>query len=141
MSDLDTPKRTAIEVLEAGYDAFNRRDTGRLRQLLTDDFQWNEAEGVPGRKVCDSADEFLAYIDGFDQLWEDFSFEPLRIEPSAGGAFVVKVRGVGRGKASGHQAELLIHHVWRLRGGRVERMDAFLDEHEAADAADAPRES
>ena len=46
-----------------------------------------------------------------------------------------KVRASGRGRASSEAVELEIHHVWRLRGGLFARMDAYLDEGEALEAA------
>lgn len=127
--------RTPAEILAQGYDAFNRRDTGLLRELLTEDFSWNEAEGVPGRRDCSSAEEFISYCLGFDLLWESFAFEPLAMTPAPSGAVVASVRGEGRGRASGQAAVLEIHHVWRFRDGRAARMDAFLDPADAADAA------
>lgn len=123
------------EVLALGYDAFNRRDTDRLRELMVEDFRWNEAEEVPGRKVCRSADEFAAYIEGFERLWDEFSFELRELAPGAGGTILATVRARGKGRASAHAFELTIHHVWRFRQGRVARMDAFLDPRHAADAA------
>lgn len=136
MSDSADPHSADHEQLLAdGYDAFNRRDTDRLRELMVADFQWNEASEVPGRKVCRSADEFASYTEGFDQLWEEFSFEVLDLEPGAGEAVIAHVRGRGKGKASTHAFELTIHHVWRFRDGRVARMDAFLDRQDALDAA------
>ncbi len=126
---------THDELLAAGYDAFNRRDSARLRELMVEDFQWNEAEEVPGRKVCRSAEEFVAYMEGFDRLWDEFSFELVDLTPGAGDTLLATVRGRGRGKASPDAFELTIHHVWRFRDGCVARMDAFLDERDAADAA------
>jgi ketosteroid isomerase-like protein len=126
---------THEEVLAEGYDAFNRRDTARLRELMVLDFQWHEAAEVPGRKVCRSADEFAAYIEGFERLWDEFSFDLLALAPGAGDTLLATVRGRGRGKASPDAFELTIHHVWRFREGRVARMDAFLDPMDAADAA------
>jgi ketosteroid isomerase-like protein len=126
---------THERVLAEGYDAFNRRDTARLRELMVADFQWHEAAEVPGRKVCRSADEFAAYIEGFERLWDEFSFELLELAPGAGDTLLATVRGRGRGKASPDAFELTIHHVWRFREGRVARMDAFLDPIDAADAA------
>lgn len=123
------------QLLVEGYDAFNRRDTHRLRELMVADFHWTEAAEVPGRKVSRSADEFATYIEGFDRLWDEFSFELLNLEPGAGDALIARVRGRGRGKASAHEFELTIHHVWRFREGRVARMDAFLDRRDAMDAA------
>ena len=99
------------------------------------DFQWHEAAEVPGRKVCRSADEFAAYMEGFERLWDEFSFELLELAPGAGETLIATVRGRGRGKASPDAFELTIHHVWRFREGRVARMDAFLDPMDATDAA------
>ncbi len=129
----DTP--THEEVLARGYDAFNQRDSARLRTLMVEDFQWNEAAEVPGRKVCKSANEFLAYMLGFERLWDEFAFELLETTPGAGDTLLATVRGRGRGKASTHEFELTIHHLWRFRDGKVARMDAYLDPQEAADAA------
>ena len=123
------------ELLANGYDAFNSRDSARLRELMVADFQWHEAAEVPGRKVCRSADEFAAYMEGFERLWDEFSFELLEVAPGAGDTLLATVRGRGRGKASPDAFELTIHHVWRFREGKVARMDAFLDPMDAADAA------
>jgi ketosteroid isomerase-like protein len=136
VSDPSLPETlTHEQVLAEGYDAFNRRDIDRLRELMVADFQWHEAREVPGRKVCHSADEFAAYTEGFDRLWDEFSFELMDLEPGAGDALIARVRGHGKGKASTHEFELTIHHVWRFRDGRVARMDAFLDRRDAMDAA------
>ena len=126
---------THDQLLAEGYDAFNRRDSARLRELMVTDFQWHEAEEVPGRKVCRSADEFAAYMEGFDRLWDEFSFELLELTPGGGDTLLATVRGRGRGKASPDAFELTIHHVWRFREDRVARMDAFLNERDAAHAA------
>ena len=123
------------QLLAEGYDAFNRRDADRLRELMVADFRWTEAAEVPGRKVCRSADAFAAYLEGFERLWDEFTFELLDLQAGAGDALIATVRGRGRGKASTHEFDLTIHHVWRFREGRVARMDAFLDLRDAMDAA------
>ncbi len=136
MSDPAAPDTlTHEELLAQGYDAFNRRDTERLRELMVTDFRWNEAKEVPGRKDCESADEFAAYMEGFERLWDEFSFELLNLEPGTGDVLIAEVRGRGKGRASTHEFELTIHHVWRFREGRVARMQAFLDKRDAMDAA------
>jgi ketosteroid isomerase-like protein len=126
---------THDDLLREGYDAFNRRDSARLRELMVEDFRWHEAEEVPGRKDCRTADEFAAYLDGFDRLWDEFSFEVLKLSPGDRKTILATVRVRGKGKASPDAFELTIHHVWRFREGRVARMDAFLDRRDAADAA------
>jgi uncharacterized protein len=129
---------STLGTLKAGYAAFNDRDADRLRELMVDDFSWNEAEEVPGRKACVSAEEFLAYMMGFEQLWDEFMFEPIGLEQISDETVLAQVVGRGRGKAGGDPVELEISHVWRFREGKVARMDAFLDPADAADAARQP---
>ena len=125
-------------VLTAGYAAFNRRDPDALRELMVNDFRWNEAEEIPGRKRCESADEFAAYMMGFDLLWEEFSFEAVDMTLVSEETILARVLGRGRGKTGADPVELEIFHVWRFREGKVARMDAFLYPGQAADAAGAP---
>lgn len=128
-----------VETIRAGYDAFNAGDVERLAQLALPEFEWHEAREVPGRRVCRNRDEFVDYLRGYALLWERFSFEPLRFEGD-GGVLLAEVTARGRGRASGEEVELRVFHVWRVRGGRAARMDAFFDEREAREAAGLPDE-
>ena len=123
------------QILDRGYAAFNRRDHDTLFDLMEPDFVWHEALEVPGRKAAVGRDEFAGYMRGFDRLWEDFAFEILEVDEMGDEVALAKMRAHGRGRASGEQMELDIYHLWRFRNGRVARMDAYLDEHEARDAA------
>ena len=129
-----------IETTQVGYGEFNARDFDALVARLTPDFVWNEASEIPGPKSSVTRDEFVRFMRGFDRLWDDFRFEPLTLsegKPDRDGDEVVyaKVRALGRGKASEEEVEFDIHHVWRLRNGLFARMDAYLDEGEALEAA------
>jgi ketosteroid isomerase-like protein len=125
----------AQEILERGYDAFNRGDVEALLEMMEPDFVWHEAEEVPGRKTAIGRDEFADYLRGFERLWESFEFELLVLEDLGDHTALAKMRTNARGRASGEQMELVIYHLWRFRNGRVARMDAYLDENEARDAA------
>lgn len=129
-----------IETTQVGYGEFNARDFDALVARLTPDFVWNEASEIPGPKSSVTRDEFVRFMRGFDRLWDDFRFEPLTLsegKPDRDGDEVVyaKVRARGRGKASEEEVEFDIHHVWRLRNGLFARMDAYLDEGDALEAA------
>jgi ketosteroid isomerase-like protein len=132
----------AQQILDRGYGAFNRGDVEALLEMMEPDFVWHEAEEVPGRKTAIGRDEFAGYVRGFERLWEDFSFELLELDDLSEDTALAKMRARGRGRASGEPMELVIYHLWRFRNGRVARMDAYLDENEARDAAataqDAP---
>ena len=131
------------ETIRTGYGEFNARDFDALMARLTPDFVWNEAAEIPGPKSSVDREEFVRFMRGFDRLWEEFGFEPVELlEGGSDGAgeqtVYVKVRAHGRGKASSEQVEFEIHHVWRLREGLFARMDAYLDEAEAREAARLP---
>jgi ketosteroid isomerase-like protein len=125
----------AIDNATAGYQNFNREEFDELLARMTEDFAWHEAPEIPGRKSCANREEFARYMRGFDQLWEEFGFEPLELIESPDDALYVRVRLHGRGKASANDMELEIHHVWRLRDGLFASMHAYLDEGEARAAA------
>jgi ketosteroid isomerase-like protein len=129
------------EILDRGYAAFNRKDHDALFELMEPDFVWHEALEVPGRKGAVGRDEFAGYMRGFERLWEDFAFEIVEVDEMGDDMALAKMRAHGRGRASGEQMELEIYHLWRFRNGRVARMDAYLDEGEARDAAQLEREA
>jgi ketosteroid isomerase-like protein len=128
---------TPEEILRRGYEAFNRGDAEVLYAMMEPDFVWHEAPEVPGPKEAIGREEFAGYLRGFDRLWDEFSFELVEVvEPEREDEPVLaRVRGRGRGRGGGAEVELEIFHVWKLHGDCVARMDAFLDERAARDAA------
>ena len=131
----------SIEKTRVGYGEFNARDFDALFARLTPDFVWNEAAEIPGPKSSVTRDEFVRFMRGFDRLWDGFAFDPVELSEGKiedGGREEIvyaRVRAHGRGKASEEAVEFEIHHVWRLRDGLFARMDAYLDEGEALEAA------
>lgn len=124
---------------KAGYADFNRQDFDSLLARMAPDFQWHEAPEIPGRKACRDREEFARYMRGFDKLWDEFSFEPQELVEADADTLYARVLLRGRGKASAHDMELEIHHVWRLRDGLFASMNAYLEEDEArAEAGVAP---
>ncbi len=124
-----------IEATEAGYREFNAGDVEALSARLAPGFQWNEASEIAGPKSCASREEFVHFMRGFPLLWDEFRFEPLELEPGSHELIYARVRASGRGRASEEAVEFVIHHVWRVENGLYARMDAYLDEHEAREAA------
>jgi hypothetical protein len=121
--------------LAGGYEAFNRREFERLLAMVVDDFVWNEAAEVPGRKLCTGRDEFAAYMREFTSAWDDFSWEILGGEALDDETVIARVRGTGHSHKTGSPVEVVVHHVWRLRDGKLARMDAFIDGRRAREHA------
>lgn len=125
---------TVADNARAGYEEFNRRDFDALLARMTEDFSWHEAPEVPGPPSVSSSAEFAHYLRSFDAFWERFRFEVTELE-EADDSLYARVVLRGRGKRSGADVALEIHHVWGLRGGRFASMRAYLDEGEARAAA------
>jgi ketosteroid isomerase-like protein len=125
---------TATDSALAGYEDFNSQSFDALLRRLTDDFSWHEAPEIPGPKAVDSRAEFARYLRGFDQLWDEFRFDVREIR-EAGDTLYVRVLLRGRGRASAHDLELEIHHVWQVRDGLFAGMRAYMDRGEALAAA------
>ena len=124
-----------IEATREGYREFNAGDVDALVRRMRPDFQWNEAAEIAGPKNCANRDEFVRFMRGFDLLWDEFSFDPIELESPTEDLIYVRVRARGRGKASEEAVEFDIHHVWRMEDGLYARMDAYLEEDAAREAA------
>jgi ketosteroid isomerase-like protein len=118
-----------------GYEAFNQQRFDDLLAAMVPDFEWHEAAEIPGRKSCQSREEFARYMRGFEQLWETFRMDPQELIAAGDDTLYARILMTGRGKASADDVEFEIHHVWRLRDGLFARMNAYLDEGEAKAAA------
>ena len=122
------------ENARAGYEDFNARDFESLLARMTEDFTWVEAPEVPGPQSVTNRAEFAHYLRTFDELWDRFRFEVVETAET-GDTLYARVILHGRGKRSGADVALQIHHVWRLRDDRFASMRAYLDEGEARAAA------
>jgi ketosteroid isomerase-like protein len=80
----------------------------------------------------------LAEIAGvWESVYGTFEFSRVTIDELAegSGGVLVVARYDGRGRASGAPVEFPVHHVLRLRGDRVERLEWYITRDEAASAA------
>ena len=99
------------------------------------DFQWNEAAEIPGRRTARTGTSSSATCAASSCSGRSSASTRRWIEAPSDDLVYASVRARGRGKASDEAVEFVIHHVWRLRDGLYSRMDAYLDEDEARDAA------
>ena len=125
---------TVTENARAGYEDFNSHDFESLLARMTEDFTWEEAPEVPGPQSVTSREGFAHYLRSFDEFWERFRFEVVETAETEDTLYA-RIILHGRGKRSGADVELEIHHVWRLRDSRFASMRAYLDEGEARAAA------
>ena len=111
--------KSAPELLREAYAAFNRRDIASVLALMNSDVDW--PNGMEGGRVR-GHDEVRAY---WTRQWAvvDPYVEPARIVEGDSGDMVVEVHQVVRDLAGKVLVDRMVQHVYRIRGGLIERMD------------------
>jgi ketosteroid isomerase-like protein len=101
------------------YEAFNRRDIDAVLALMSDEVDWPNAwKGgrLTGRD---------AVRDYWTAQWAEIDphVEPLSVTERADGSVAVTVRQAVRSSDGELVREGEVVHVYRLRGGLIDRMD------------------
>jgi ketosteroid isomerase-like protein len=107
------------EILESAYRNFNARGIDAVLAHMHPDVEW--ANGMEGGHVH-GQDEVRAYWTR-QFLMLDPHVEPLRIELDEQGRWVVEVRQVVHDLAGNLLLDTLVHHVYQIRDGLIQRMD------------------
>ena len=134
MSRFTRKPRTDLEVVERGYEHFNRGDIDWVLAHLAPEVVWEDAKQMPDARVYRGLGDVRRFLSSFDRHWEEIRFEPEEIREMEG-AVLAFVHLVGRGKASGAEVDAHIAHVWEMRDLKVRRIRTFFDRREAERAA------
>jgi hypothetical protein len=114
-----------LERFQGLYEAFNRRDIDALLAMMSGEVDWPNAwKGgrLTGRE---------AIRNYWTAQWAEIDphVEPLSATERADGSLAVRVRQVVRSSDGELLAEGEVVHVYRMRGGLINRMDVEESEH------------
>ena len=114
-----TENQAEQDLLFQAYRDFNARRMEAVLARMHPAVEW--ANGMEGGHVH-GVDEVRAY---WTRQWSmiDPHVEPLRVEPDQSGGYVVEVHQVVRDLEGNLLQDAVVHHVYRLTEGRIERMD------------------
>jgi ketosteroid isomerase-like protein len=127
-----------LEVLRQGIRALNARDRGALAQIMREDAEWRPALTAGGHlegAVYRGHDGIARYFDDLDAEFDNTDVSTERLESIDGDRVFFHGRVRAQGKASGINLDVPIWAVWELRGRKIQRGIAFLNEAEALEAA------
>ncbi len=107
------------ELLNAAYRDFNARRMDEVLAAMHPEVEW--ANGMEGGHVHGQE----AVREYWTRQWSilDPHVEPLRIDRDAAGRFVVEVHQVVYDLAGELLLDTIVHHIYRIRDGLIERMD------------------
>jgi uncharacterized protein len=123
-----------IDILRAGYDAFNRGDREAVFSAASADFELTTADRVTNPGTYRG---IAAARDFFDDLFAPF--EEVMVEPEEffenGDRIVTLIVVRSRPRGSSAVVENRIAHLWTMRDGKVARLHIFPERHRALEAA------
>ena len=110
-----------VKTVQTVYEAFGRGDLPTILDALTDDVDWASdaaSTEVPWWGVRHGKE---AVTDFFTRLAESTELQEFTtLEMMGGGDTVLTVvRYRTRARASGREAEMLLHHYFKLRDGKI----------------------
>jgi uncharacterized protein len=111
-----------IQVIKDVYDAFGRGDVDAILDACTDDVDWSvdaasgDAPWWGQRTGKDAVGEFFAALAEATEVTE---FSPESFAANDDGEVMTAVSYGFRAKATGKEGSTLIHHLFRLRDGKV----------------------
>ena len=129
------------------YNAAGRSDWNTLAELLDPDFEFRgTVGGLEEGRIARGAQQFREVFEKEDlDAWDERRFEPEEFI-DAGDCVVVVQREYRRGRGSGVELETETAIVFEVRGGRVVRIQGYMDPVSALEAVglsaqDAPADS
>jgi uncharacterized protein len=120
-----------VDVLRAGYEAFNRRDWDAFLKAFTEDVVLEQTGAV-----FDSQGRFEGHEGLMEsqrelaEAWDELRYEPEEFLED-GDRILVLVRYSTRGRDSGIPFEATIGHLFTMRDGRVAHLKVFATPGEA----------
>jgi ketosteroid isomerase-like protein len=125
-----------VDFVLRAIDAFNREDLPALAEFCTEDFEFASMLTAveAGGSTYRGPDAWGEYFARMHETWSEWSVSDFQVFDAGEEEVVALVRMAGRGHNSGVAVHRTIGMTYRLRGGRIARMRAYLDPDEAFEA-------
>lgn len=124
------------EILDFGFDAFNRGDFDAAVTYFDPDIVWLDPSEVPDAGVHHGPEQVKALWRSFAEQWTDMRMDPLEFAES-GDRTLVRVHFSGKGRESGAPMEIEFFQLWTIRDACALRVDSFLSREAAEEALHA----
>jgi ketosteroid isomerase-like protein len=126
--------RTNVEIVRAGYEAWNRGDLEGMFAIIDPEVEWQLPDSGMNTGTFRGHEGIRELMESYLEAFERFTIE-LEQSFEAGDRVVAFVRTFARGRASGIDVETRPAHVWTMRDGKGVRMEVFPERDQALAAA------
>ena len=126
-----------VKIVEAVYDAFQRRDTEAPFEFYAPDIEWDASRGMLGAGVVYHGHDGVR--ENFRDLFTAFSSIDFEVEEivETGGHVLATIRESYVGRMSEVEVDRKHYAVWSFEEGKITRLQVFLDRDQALEAAAA----
>jgi uncharacterized protein len=121
-----------VEIVRAGFDAFQEGDLSQMLDLMADDLITYRAD--PDGATYHGKDGFLQATADWTEDFSEWSVIPEEFI-DAGDRVLVRVRQMARGNASGIPVEGEFWFVFEVRGKKAAKLSFYIGRDEALEAA------
>jgi ketosteroid isomerase-like protein len=128
-------KTRNAELVQRGYDAFNRGDLDAVLEFFDPEIEIGVLEDSPIARDFRGHEGFRAMLAENAEMFTDYRNEPLEIIEASDESIVVVIRSAARGRLSGAEVEGRLAHLWTIRDDKVIRFQAFRTREDALLAA------
>ena len=123
-----------IELARQGYRHFN--EVGEFDSaFISPECEFDLSNAMPDVRPFRGLDQANAVLREWTEAFEDFRVEADRFLEAPGDRLVVFVRNTARLEGTADPIENHFVHVFTMRDGRAVRMEGYIDEDKALEAA------
>lgn len=128
--------RENVELVHKAIDAFNREDLAALADFCADDFEFVSILSAvdAGGSTYRGQQAWSGYFARMRDTWAEWWVDDFQVFDAGDDSLAAVVRVAGKGHHSGAIVDRTIGMTYRLRKGKVWRMHAYLEPHEALEA-------
>jgi uncharacterized protein len=122
-----------VDLVSRTFNAICSRDYPRASEGFHDDAVWHNTAEFPGPNICVGPQAITEF---WEMLTESFEAETNVEEVIEGEqGILLAAHSVSRGRSSGVPLDMRWSLVFRVRGGKVSRVDVYGDRTKALEAA------
>ncbi len=115
-----------LDTIRASYAALNVGDVQGTLAALQRDAVWRESRELPGGDEFVGRSTIEEFLEGYLEQWKVFH-QQVESTLRRGDRVLVNIRMRAVGRESGVEVSARYAHLWSLRDGLGERVDAYYD--------------
>jgi ketosteroid isomerase-like protein len=122
------------DAIRSAYEGFNSGDAEAVAAVFADDVRWEgpDSEGVPMSGVNEGKEAVLQALGQIGEQFESFSVSPDELIEE--GETVVVLSHIEGKSKSGNSLKLPGVEIWRMSGGKANRVQSLIDTAEVKKA-------